>query len=192
MEDIFYRFRWQLTSLLVGIAFVGGGIYLSRQSSTSQQVQVINDGVEPSESSEVVIEISGEVNSPGVYKLASNARVDDALKLAGGLTENADMDWISKTVNRAGKINDGQKIYIPARNASHNEAGEPGVLSEQSSLVNVNTASQSGLEALWGIGPVTAQSIIEQRPYSAVEELLSRKILKQNVYDKIKDQLSVF
>ncbi|EKD47123.1 MAG: helix-hairpin-helix DNA-binding motif-containing protein, partial [uncultured bacterium] len=59
-------------------------------------------------------------------------------------------------------------------------------------LININAASQSELETLWGIGPVTAQNIIEQRPYSSVEELLSKKIIKQNVYDKIKDQIAVW
>lgn len=59
-------------------------------------------------------------------------------------------------------------------------------------MVNVNTATQKELEALWGIGPVTAQNIIEQRPYSTVEELLNKKILKTNVYETNKDKLSVY
>jgi len=58
--------------------------------------------------------------------------------------------------------------------------------------ININTASQNQLESLWGIGPVTAQNIIEQRPYSTVEELLNKKILKTNVYETNKDKLSVY
>ena len=58
--------------------------------------------------------------------------------------------------------------------------------------VNINSASQSELEGLWGIGPVYAQNIIEHRPYSKVEELIEKKILKTNVYDRNKETLTVY
>ncbi len=59
-------------------------------------------------------------------------------------------------------------------------------------MININGASQKELESLWGIDPVTAQNIIEQRPYSSVEELLNKKILKTNVYETNKDKLTVY
>src|SRR3989344_1087747 len=76
---------------------------------------------------------------------------------------------------------------IPNSQNSNNE-----ILGVLDNLININTASQSELESLWGIGPVYAQNIIEQRPYSSVEELLTKKIIKQNVYDRVKDQISVY
>ena len=64
--------------------------------------------------------------------------------------------------------------------------------SESEKLININTASQKELESLWGIGPVYAQNIIEHRPYSKVDELIEKKILKTNVYDRNKDTLTVY
>ena len=59
-------------------------------------------------------------------------------------------------------------------------------------MVNINTATLKELDTLPGIGPVYGQNIIEHRPYSTVEELLSKAVLKKNVYEKIKDKVSVY
>ena len=61
-----------------------------------------------------------------------------------------------------------------------------------SGLIDINTASQEELESLWGIGPVYAQNIIEQRPYSNVEELLTKKVIRSDIYEKNKDKLTVY
>ena len=58
--------------------------------------------------------------------------------------------------------------------------------------ININTASVSELDRLWGVGPATAEKIIGGRPYSSVEELLSKKAVKSNVYERIKDEVSVY
>jgi len=149
-----------------------------------------------------VIEVSGAVETPGVYKLSTNARVEDALIAAGGISADADRNWMEKTLNRAAKITDGQKIYIPrineqtggasANNATGYQSTSSVGGSDFANTVNVNTASQKELESLWGIGPVTAQNIIEQRPYSTIEELLNKKILKTNVYETNINKLSVY
>jgi len=154
--------------------------------------------------SEIVAEIEGEVSKPGVYKLASGSRVDDLIKVAGEIKETADFAWVQKNINRAAKLSDGAKIYIPSKDFdySSNIGGVSsqglviGVNSDNqapmSGLININSASQSQLEALWGIGPATAKKIIEGRPYSTVEELITRKILKKNVYEANKDKLTVY
>lgn len=59
-------------------------------------------------------------------------------------------------------------------------------------MININTASQSELESLRGIGPVTGKNIIDHRPYSDVSELLSRGVLKKNVYEDNKDKMTVY
>lgn len=122
--------------------------------------------------------------------------------MAGGITKQADSEWVEKNINKAAPLVDGQKIYIPNKSEqskvlsaskSDGESTPPVSPSVQvSGTVNINSASQKELEALWGIGPATAQKIIDQRPYSDVSELLSKKILKKNVYDKIYTELSVF
>ena len=133
---------------------------------------------------EIVVEIAGSVEKPGVYELEAGARVDELLVLAGGLSAAADREWVSKNLNRAAKVLDGQKIYIPQKGESNISNTEVG------GLVNLNTASKGQLESLSGIGAVRAQGIISGRPYSNIEELLSRKIISKSVYEKIKGSVT--
>ncbi len=205
-EELLLKYRYQILLLLIGAILIGLGVFLfkNKDSLRSSSVEVLESStdIEGIGSGEVVIEVSGAVETPGVYRLSTNARVEDALIAAGGISADADRNWMEKTLNRAAKITDGQKIYIPRINeqisgvSANNVAGYQSVSSVGGSgftkTVNVNTASQKELESLWGIGPVTAQNIIEQRPYSTVEELLNNKILKTNVYETNKDKLSVY
>jgi competence protein ComEA len=62
----------------------------------------------------------------------------------------------------------------------------------QSGVININSATESELDKLSGVGPVTAQKIIDGRPYSNLSDLVAKKILTQKAFDKIKDQISVF
>jgi competence protein ComEA len=205
-EELLLKYRYQILLLLIGAILIGLGVFLfkNKDSLYSSSVEVLESStdIEGIGSGEVVIEVSGAVETPGVYRLSVNARVEDALIAAGGISADADRDWMEKTLNRAAKITDGQKIYIPRINEQISGASANNVAGYQSAssvggsdfakVVNVNTASQKELESLWGIGPVTAQNIIEQRPYSTVEELLNKKILKTNVYETNKDKLSVY
>ncbi len=139
--------------------------------------------------SEVVVDVSGAVEKPGVYSLPTGSRVEDAIAAAGGLSKEVDDERLAKVVNRAARLSDGAKIYIPTRNdssTSHN-------ISDPSypSSVSVNVASQSELEALSGIGPATAKKIISGRPYTSLEELVAKKAMGQALFDKIKNQLTL-
>jgi len=143
--------------------------------------------------SKIVVEIAGEVIRPGVYEFSGESRIDELLVRAGGFTANADREWISKSLNRAARLVDGQKIYIPAKGEvvsnvvtqlSGNSGGAGGV-------VSINTASLGELDKLSGIGQVRAQAIVDNRPYLAVEELFSRKVLPKSVFEKIKDKIGL-
>ncbi len=205
-EELLLKYRYQILLVLIGAILIGLGVFLfkNKDSLRSSSVEVLESSTDTEGigSGEVVIEVSGAVEIPGVYKLSVNARVEDALIAAGGISADADRDWMEKTLNRAAKITDGQKIYIPRINEQISEVSANNVAGYQSTssiggsdfanTVNVNTASQKELESLWGIGPVTAQNIIEHRPYSTVEELLNKKILKTNVYETNKNKLSVY
>lgn len=138
-------------------------------------------------SASLQIDVSGQVAHPGVYALAAGSRVDDALAAAGGLNKRADTDWIAKQLNRAAKLTDGGKIYIPS--LDEKPAGQ--VAGVQTSLVNINRSTQAELEALPGIGPTSAQKIIAGRPYQTVEELKTKKILGAVLYGKVKDMLTL-
>jgi len=135
----------------------------------------------------LVVEISGEIQKPGVYNLTSGSRINDLLIAAGGLSVNADRDWVVKNVNLAQKLTDGAKIFIPAvgeNSQTDNQAVE--------GKININTASEAELDMLWGIGPATAQKVISGRPYQKTEDLLNKKIVKTNVWEEIKDKISVY
>ena len=140
---------------------------------------------EPTPSAEVVVHVSGAVKRAGVYRLAPDSRVADAIEQAGGATEHADLD----ALNLAEPLQDGQKIHVPRKG----EVSPPTVASVAPSRtprsapqaaatattqfpINLNTATADQLEAIPGIGPVLAQRIIEYRQtrgrFQSVDELL--------------------
>ena len=204
-DEFLFKYRWPLTFLLIGLILIGLGVFFAKDSVnlSSTKIEVLDSNSRPlGEVSEIVVEVSGAVESTGVFSLSSGARIEDALIAAGGVSADADRIWMEKYLNRAAKIIDGQKIYIPRIDEQSDvlSAKEEGVYQNASStqessfenLININTATQKELESLWGIGPVYAQNIIEHRPYSNVEELLSKKIIKKNVYERNKDKLTVY
>jgi competence protein ComEA len=199
-ENFFDRNKILVFIFLAGLGLLGAGIIISRQFVSSDKVEVLQGSTEGQEDvSQIVVEVSGEVVTPSVYKFPQGARINDALIAAGGLSENADRSWVEKNLNRAAKLSDGAKIYIPNVNqqSESSSASNNGVVQTVSStrgsdLVNINTASQSQLEELPGIGPVYAQSIIEHRPYSTTDELLSSGALRKSTYEKVKDLVSVY
>ena len=118
----------------------------------------------------VVVHVAGAVRRPGVYRMRSTARVDDAVGRAGGATRRADLSQ----VNLAAEVEDGRQVLVPERvraGAAVATSGEtaPGV------PLNLNTATLEQLDELDGIGPATAQSILEYREehggFGSVEEL---------------------
>lgn len=193
------KYKYQIFLLLGGLILIGFGVLFSNINwFSSPEIEVIETTDASETEGEIYVEVSGSIENPSVYKLPNGSRIEDALNAAGGLSDDADNEWIERFVNRAAKITDGQKIYIPSLNdqssgVSANNIDNSGRVGGVSTYyVNINTASQSELESLWGIGPVTAQNIIEQRPYSSVQELVDKKIIKSNVYERNKDKLSVF
>lgn len=141
---------------------------------------------------EVVVDIAGAVVKPGVYSLPAGSRVEDAIVAAGGLSDDADSDRLAKAVNRAAKLSDGAKLYIP----KVGDTPTSHVISDPSdpffpSSVSVNAASQSELEALTDIGPTRAKKIIDGRPYTNLEELVAKKAMGQALFDKLKGQLTL-
>ena len=148
------------------------------------------------------MEIAGAVERPGVYRLSQNSRIDDLLIISGGISVSADRNWMEKYINRAAKLIDGQKVFIPSINEQSNAlSANSGVGikvdqdtfgSQTEGLTNINTSTLSDLDKLPGIGPVYGQSIIEHRPYSTLEELVSKGAISKSVYEKIKNLISVY
>lgn len=194
-EKLLEQYKWPLGIGLIGLILIGTGLYHNFSSSREQTlVEIIPT---EKEAASIWVNIEGAVEKPGVYQLTADSRVNDLLIEAGGLSVLADRKWIEKNINLAQKLADGVKIYIP----SEGEAGQSANLSSSSGLVagsavgqaiNINTATASELDQLWEIGPARAGQIISSRPYQSVEELKSRKVIPDSVYERIKDQLSVY
>ena len=149
---------------------------------------------------EVYVDVDGAVVSPGVYRLKDGARVAQAIDAAGGLTPEADVTGL----NRASKVADGQKIYVPKVGEQQTIAAGDGAdggavaasgAKDAAELVNINTASAAELQTLSGIGPSMAQSIIDDRtkngPFASVDDLMRVSGIGEKKLAKIKDGICV-
>jgi competence protein ComEA len=136
---------------------------------------------------ELVIDVEGGVQSPGIHRLPAGSRVADALDAAGGYAESADLAAAAAHLNLAAVLVDGQQVVVPVLGAEPAGGGDPG-------LVNLNSATQAELEELPGIGPVTAEKIIAARgeqPFATLEELVSRDVLTARQLEDIADLVTV-
>ncbi len=210
LDELFLKFRYPLLILLIGGICVAGGIFFFKAAGPEglwpggrgTKVEILGTSTQNPAAGNITVEISGAIQTPGVYKLSSDARIDDLLIIAGGFTANADRAWTEKYLNRAAKLTDGQKVYIPTTNEQSgttsaktnggNQTTSSLNSSDSTSLININTASLTELDSLPGIGQVYGQNIIEHRPYSNTTELVSKGAIKQSLYDKIKDLVSVY
>lgn len=184
------RANWVLAGWLVlGLGLSLGGAWWMWRDLNTTQVEIIeaDDGL----GTEIWVDVQGGVVRPGVYSLREGDRVKDALIAAGGLGGQADREVVAKYINLAERIKDGTKLYIPVLGESEQENREDGQVQGLSTgRVNINTATKSELDQLWGVGEARAQTIIEGRPYQTVEEV--KKVLPSNVYEQIKDEISVY
>lgn len=167
----------------IGLVLIIGGLITSgfkKQVVTYPKESLVQS------SKQISVDVSGAVNKAGVYKLDSEARIEQAIQAAGGLTLNANQEFVSKYLNLAQKLSDGTKIYVPSKDESVS------AVASQASAVNINTASESELDSLTGVGPTTASKIIAGRPYQTNDELVSKKIISKTAFDKIKEQIVVY
>jgi competence protein ComEA len=166
--------------LALGLARLHGG--------EGQAVAVVEDTPAPTRSPEplLVVDVTGAVAHPGVYRLAAGSRTVDALLAAGGMTGEADLD----ALNKAAPVRDGQRIYVP-RPGETIPAGSAG--SDAQLKIDINHATAAELEALPGIGPTTAARIVRSRggqPFTRIEELQTRGLVTARVFADIKDMVT--
>ena len=167
--------------LLVGVGLVSARL----NAGARQEVAIVEDTLAPTRTPEphLVVDVSGAVAHPGVYRLAGGSRVVDALLAAGGMTGEADL----AALNKAAPVRDGQRIYVPRPG----EAVPPGSATGEGQLrLDLNRATASELESLPGIGPATAARIVRSRnsrPFAKVEELQTRGLVSARVFGDIRD-----
>ncbi|MCX6731927.1 MAG: helix-hairpin-helix domain-containing protein [Candidatus Roizmanbacteria bacterium] len=203
--------RYKSEVLLLGIAFLIGSIslLLFLQQKSGEKIQpIVTEKQEtrtPLPKQTITVDISGAVKHPFVYTFNFPARIIDAIQKAGGLTEEADEAFVKRSINYARIINDQEKIYIPFLSDTSNgyivenkrviDYTQPNTLSQQlteNALININAASLIELDQLPGIGKVQSEAIFNNRPYTSLDDLVKNNILKQSVFDKIKNQISVY
>lgn len=204
-DNLLERFRNPIVILLTGALLVSLGLiyYNGHGLFSPTKVEILeatNSGVV--NKNELTVEIAGEVIKPGVYSFKEGSRIDDLLNVSGGFSVEADRSWTDKYLNRAAKLSDGQKVYIPKvgeqTNSSSAKIGvvdqttSEVVLGQSNGVVNINESSLTELDKLPGIGPVYAQKIIDHRPYSNTEELLTKGALTKSVYEKVKDLITIY
>lgn len=136
----------------------------------------------------IIIDISGEIKNPGIYKMKGKVRLYEIIDKAGGLKEEANIN----SINQARYVKDGEKIIIPSSRNSQSMDKES--ISNENNLVNINTASKEELLKLPGIGEVTAEKIINYRDnnnFTKIEDLKNVNGIGMATYNKLKDLICV-
>ena len=186
------RFQTSIIIALIGLVLIGAGLSIQKIFTSSDAKENIRQETKGDLENDVAVDVEGAVGKPGMISLFSGARIDDAIKKAGGFAQDADREYIAKNINLASVVKDGQKIYIPKVGETVSDSNGNALSSNsKSTLVNINTATESELDSLPGIGPVRAGKIIANRPYASINDLLTKKVLGEATFEKIKDQISV-
>lgn len=147
---------------------------------------------------QVGVDVEGAVASPGLYLVSADARVNDAVAAAGGMTQDADR----QRVNLAQKVEDGMQVYVPSREEAAAASGAAATGAGQASSsglskgkVNLNTASAEELQTLSGIGLSLSQRIIDYRqangPFKSVEDLRKVSGIGDTRFKSLKDLVCV-
>ena len=175
-------------SIVITLLGVGLIVWLSRPLQ-GQPIQLIP----PPTPGALLVYVTGAVANPGVYEFTPGGRVQDAIQAAGGMTSQAN----SQQVNLAALLTDGQRILVPALPTPHT----PSPRSQKTPTptvvfpLDLNTATLEEFEALPGIGPVTAQKIVDYRlengPFLKTEDIQNVPGIGKVTYLEIKDQIKV-
>jgi competence protein ComEA len=163
-----------------------GGVAFAAESGSVESgasgLQVSEDGGE-----DVVVHVAGAVRNPGVYRLPSGSRVTDAMDRAGGPAPGASLD----AINLAARLADGQQVVVPSKTASAAAAGAATAATD--GPISLGSATLEQLDTIEGIGPVTAQDILDYRDehggLSSIEELDEVSGIGPTTMDALRERL---
>ena len=194
-------------------------------SAESRKKQAESDGSDAGNGTEInstgetqpemiYVDVCGAVANPGVFQLAAGSRVFQAIEAAGGYLPEA----VQNCVNRAGVLTDGQQLYILTQEEMERQGLDPAEMAgasdgqmngsagtgqntgiaaqaQQDNRININTADETQLTTLTGIGATRAQAIIAYRqengPFAAIEDIMNVQGIKEGTFAKIKDEIVV-
>ncbi|MBQ3407687.1 MAG: helix-hairpin-helix domain-containing protein [Clostridia bacterium] len=169
------------------------------EDSIVNNENIENFGTKEKTENNIIVHVAGEVNNPGLVEMKEGSRIKDVVEKAGGFTNEADID----KVNLAYEVQDEQKIVIPNIN---DQSDDVSIIDENTDFIksdsnnkkgkiNINTATQSELESLTGIGPSMASKIIEYRKengkFKSVEDIKNVSGIGSTKYESIKDEISI-
>jgi len=203
-----------LLTVALAITITALAIYAKNNQSSEEEIETFSTRLRQDYGGQakIFVDVSGAVNRPNVYKISFGARIKEIIDKAGGLSEDADKMFFNRNFNLARIITDQEKIYVPSTVEINNgifvqnqrtlDYTSPIILpntgivnnattENTNQLININSATIEELDQLPGIGQVTANKIITSRPYSALEELLIKKVVNKNVFEKIKNLISI-
>jgi competence protein ComEA len=193
------RLRWLLTLLVLGLALAALFTWWRSASRTDPAMLLPSPDLRepqataPSRSGgSFAVDVVGAVQKPGLYYLAPDSRVDDAIKAAGGLAPDANRE----AVNFATRLKDEQQLRVPrVGEGSQRSAGPVAAATAEVARIDVNTADAQTLEALPGIGSVTARQIVAYRtahgPFQSVDQLDDVPGIGAATIDALRDLVTV-
>jgi competence protein ComEA len=166
------RRRLVAGALLLAVVLVLGARHLLGAGTASQAAPVVAAAsVRADAGPDLVVHVVGAVHRPGLYRFAARSRVADAVARAGGATRRADLTLI----NLAAPLADGTQVVVPIKASAAAAGAAPGSATTPAGPVHLNVATLEQLDALPGVGPVTAQKILDYRQkhgaFSSLEEL---------------------
>jgi competence protein ComEA len=192
--------------LVVVAALAGAGLWYARSlprsvaiaapagagSPVVSSAPITSASASPSPAT-IIVDVAGWVRKPGVYEFASGDRVIDAVNRAGGARKGADLT----SLNLAAPLADGTQVVVPREGST--APGVTGTAGTSSSggttLINVNTATETELETLPGVGPVTAAAIIDYRtkngPFASVDDLIDVSGIGPSTLEQIRPFVTV-
>ncbi|MDO4177088.1 MAG: helix-hairpin-helix domain-containing protein [Bacillota bacterium] len=184
--------------LIVGVLVIAAlGVYAFADDGKGPEITEESNAAEVEEVSNgtIYVDVGGAVVTPMLAELPEGSRVEDAIQAAGGLTEDADLS----SINRAEFLEDGQKIYIPAFASDDTASDDSGARlsggTDSGGMVNINSADSSTLQTLNGIGPATAEKIIDYRTrngrFKSIDELKNVSGIGDKTFEKLKDYIIV-
>ena len=212
---IFEQDKKMMVKVIAGVILlvIAFSFYLIKESMKEDDIalsDIPENGIESieetseaaiEENTTVIIDVAGAVINPCVVELPKGSRVYQAIEKAGGLTENAD----TRSTNQAEILTDGQKVYIPTKQelegtnngtsgtASFSSPYESG--SDSSRLININTADSTALQELTGVGPATAEKIINYRnengKFNRIDDIKNVSGIGDKTFEKFKDKITV-
>jgi len=182
-----------LAGILIGI-LLGGLLHMLLLPKPGAPLTIVTHTPDltpkPTPTVEMIqIQVAGAVVYPGVYIVPRGTTVNDAILAAGGATEQAQTDLL----NLLTELQDGQRIYVPGD--TENPVLQRSSVIDLPSLININTATQSELESLPGIGSVKAMAIIAYRTehgyFLSIEDIMNVDGIGRSTFEQFKDLISV-